>query len=332
MKTTTNLALKKPEYTDPVDIEDVNYNMDLIDQTFTSRKADYVRHPAFAPTTGVTNAYVITTNPAPTSYVDGMSVYLDIHLVNTGASTLNWNDLGAKPIVNSKGTPLIAGKLPANCIVGVRYNASASNFQLLGEGGEYGTAGAAQTLTGYTIGTENGIIPGLMPERGTQTETLEIIGAAKPTKIIDSGHINTSTITAQLAAALAPYILNTQTIGGIAGTLVPGKKWASGTGVVDTSNMLTVMGLAFQPAYVFGFGIGTDSSAFIDCLMILSTTQEVGYDGQMHYGLSMVGYSSTFATGSNNRDVTPITSDGFSFKMGPYSISGKSIKWFAVGP
>lgn len=31
MENTTNFNLKKPEYTDPVDIKDINDNMDIID-------------------------------------------------------------------------------------------------------------------------------------------------------------------------------------------------------------------------------------------------------------------------------------------------------------
>lgn len=124
-----------------------------------AHKADYVRQPAFTATTGSANTYAISTDPAPTSYVDGMSAYLDINVTNTGTSTLNWNGLGAKSIVNGKGVALTAGKLPANCLVGVRYNASTSSFQLLGEGGE-GTALAGDIISGKTATVDSGFITG----------------------------------------------------------------------------------------------------------------------------------------------------------------------------
>ncbi len=41
----------------------------------------------------------------------------------------------------------------------------------MGEGGEYGTAGAAQILAPYTIGTEGGLVTGTIPSRGTATIT-----------------------------------------------------------------------------------------------------------------------------------------------------------------
>lgn len=122
--------------------------------------ADYVRQPAFGPTTGEANTYLFTTDPAPAAYVDGMSAYLDINVANTGASTLNWNGLGAKPIVTGKGAALTAGKLPANSIVGVRYNASVGNFQLLGEGGEYGNVTPNDVVVGKIFGTDEGLKEG----------------------------------------------------------------------------------------------------------------------------------------------------------------------------
>ena len=131
--------------------------------SFAIHQADYVRQPAFGPTTGSANTYLFTSTPALPALVDGVSAYLDVHAANTGASTLNWNSTGVKAIVDGKGVALIAGKMPLNGIVGVRYNASTTNFQLLGEGGDYGTAGASQTLTGFTLGTPAGIISGTIP-------------------------------------------------------------------------------------------------------------------------------------------------------------------------
>ena len=102
-----------------------------------------------------------------------MSAYLDINITNTGASTLNWNGLGVKPIVNGKGTALTVGKLPANSIIGVRYNASAGNFQLLGEGGEYGTATPSDVRNTKTLGTENGVIQGALDLSNAKPENIK---------------------------------------------------------------------------------------------------------------------------------------------------------------
>jgi hypothetical protein len=131
-----------------------------IKDTVTTHLADYVRQPAYGQTTGSANTYVFASTPALPALVDGVSAYLDINVANTGASTLNWDGKGAKAIVDGKGNALIAGKMPLNSIIGVRYNASTGNFQLLGEGGEYGTATAADVTLGKTIGTDAGIVTG----------------------------------------------------------------------------------------------------------------------------------------------------------------------------
>lgn len=130
--------------------------------------ADYVRQPGYGVTAGSANAYMLTLNPAPTAYVDGMGIVIKIHAANTGASTINVNGLGAKAIVDSKGNPMIAGKLRLNGTYSLKYNSTSGNFQLQGEGGEYGTAIAADVLTGKTIGTDEGIINGTMPIRGSE--------------------------------------------------------------------------------------------------------------------------------------------------------------------
>jgi hypothetical protein len=49
------------------------------------------------------------------------------------------------------------------------YKLDANKFD--GGGGEYGTAGGAQTLQGYTVGTENGVVPGEIAVKGVATYT-----------------------------------------------------------------------------------------------------------------------------------------------------------------
>jgi hypothetical protein len=129
-----------------------------------THKGDYVSHVPYAVATGSANAYAVTLNPAPTAYVEGMALAVKINVQNTGASTLNVNGLGAKPIKKANGNDVAAGNLKAGGIYTLRFDGV--NFILQGEGGEYGTAGPAQVLTGYTIGTENGIVSGTMPNRG----------------------------------------------------------------------------------------------------------------------------------------------------------------------
>jgi hypothetical protein len=133
---------------------------------------EHIRHTNYAAATGSANNYAVTLSPAPSAYVEGMCVVVKININNTGASTINVNGLGAKSIKKSNGNDVSSGNLKAGSIYTVRYNGT--NFILQGEGGEYGTAGATQVLTGYSIGTEMGLVNGTMPNRAGDTAALAI--------------------------------------------------------------------------------------------------------------------------------------------------------------
>lgn len=131
---------------------------------FDEHQADYVSHPGTGTTTNSGNAFAVTLNPVPISYVDKMGLILTINADSTGSSTINVNGLGAKPIKKTNGNDVSI--LKAGGIYSLRYNASTGNFILQGEGGEYGTASASDVLAGKTIGTENGLIEGKMIDNG----------------------------------------------------------------------------------------------------------------------------------------------------------------------
>ncbi|MEK4273138.1 hypothetical protein [Paenibacillus sp. FSL R7-0026] len=118
----------------------------------------------YGATTNSANAYSVTLIPAPTALVAGLRATVRINAANTGVATLNVNGLGAKSILKSNGTVLTSGYLKVNSVYSLVYNGT--NFILQGEGGEYGTAVAAEVLAPKTIGTEIGIVTGTMPDRG----------------------------------------------------------------------------------------------------------------------------------------------------------------------
>ena len=111
--------------------------LDGLDSSAFSLKSDYVRQPGYAAATGSANAYSVTLNPGPAALVEGMAVAVKIPVDNTGASTLNVNGLGAKPIKKPNGNDVAAGNLKAGSIYTLRYNASTGNFILQGEGGDF---------------------------------------------------------------------------------------------------------------------------------------------------------------------------------------------------
>lgn len=108
--------------------------------------------------------------------VEGVSIAFKNNAENTSAVTFNINDKassGYKTVLKSNGQPLTAGTLKKDSIYTIRYNGV--NFILQGEGGEYGTALTGDVIKGKTIGTEEGI----------KTGTLELIGNATPSDVLE---------------------------------------------------------------------------------------------------------------------------------------------------
>jgi len=99
---------------------------------------------------------------------DGVTLRLKLHTAISAGATLNVNSAGNVAIKDVKGNAVKAGPVAGSYLTLI-YNGT--NFILQGEGGEYGTAGAAQVLAGYTIGTENGLVSGSIPSKGSQTYT-----------------------------------------------------------------------------------------------------------------------------------------------------------------
>lgn len=143
---------------------------DELYNTLSSHMRDRINHTIYAVATGAVNTYIVSTSPAPTSYTDGMSISVKIPIANTGASTINWNGLGARPIVRFNGAAVSSGNLPANTIVSMRYSTTNSSFFLLG-GSATGNATVSQVLSGRTFTNDEGEQIGTMANRGAITYT-----------------------------------------------------------------------------------------------------------------------------------------------------------------
>lgn len=122
----------------------------------TTHKKD-LAHVHWIGTATGTNT-LTATYEAITTLKNGLGVAFLNTTSSTLATTLNINGLGAIPILKANGNPVT--NLKANGIYTLRY--ANGNFILQGEGGEYGTATASDVLAGKTIGTENGIIEGIV--------------------------------------------------------------------------------------------------------------------------------------------------------------------------
>lgn len=139
-----------------------------------------------------------------------------------------------------------------------------SNFTLLGEGGEYGTATAGDVRSTKTFGTDTGLVPGTLVTQSATAQTITpgITDIVKPAGIYDGA------ITVKGDADLiAANIKSGVDIFGVLGTMTAGKRFASGTataaatgisfnftgGGTSSSPYVTVGGLTFKPKVVILF-------------------------------------------------------------------------------
>lgn len=148
------------------------FMQDIQNQGFatTSYVDNRVLTGGFGTTTNSGNAYSVTVNPTPVALVAGLRITVKINAANTGAATINVNGLGAKSILKANGNAVTSGSLKANSVYTLVYNGSA--FILQGEGGEYGTATAADVRSTKTIGTEAGLVSGSLVTRASSALTI----------------------------------------------------------------------------------------------------------------------------------------------------------------
>jgi len=112
--------------------------------TALNTNATYANY--YADSSGVANTITVTINsPQVFSYTTGVSLDVRIANANTGATTLNVNALGAKPVTNSDGTALIANQLLVGQIATLQYDGT--NFQLKSV-----ASGGALTFKQLTVG------------------------------------------------------------------------------------------------------------------------------------------------------------------------------------
>lgn len=161
-------------------------------------------------TAGTGAAYTVTLSPAPSSLAAGLRITVKFHAANTTTTpTINVNGLGVKTIVRPSGAVPV-GFIKA-AVYTLVYDGTA--FTLQGEGGEYGTATAANVLAGKTIGTESGLVTGTMPDKGAITIT-----PGQTAQAIPAGYHNGSG-TVPAVSFDAAKVLSDTTIAGKKGTM-----------------------------------------------------------------------------------------------------------------
>lgn len=187
--------------------------------TFDKHLADNTTHIPYKVATGSANIYAVTLSPAPTAYIDGMGVCVKINVASTGASTLNVNGLGAKPIKDSLGNPITSGGLKANTPYTLRYESTSGSFILQGKGGG-GNASTGDLLSGKTATVDTGQITGAMPNNGAVTIT-----PSANNQTIVAGYHNGSGYVKGDANLVAENISNGKIIFGITGIAASRRSW-----------------------------------------------------------------------------------------------------------
>lgn len=99
-----------------------------------AEKRFWNRINAIKTTAGTTSAYTLTYDQAAAQYYDGEIHSFVVNATNAAAATLNINGLGARQLRLFAGN-LLAGAMIADQVVSVRYNSSASAFDIIPQTG-----------------------------------------------------------------------------------------------------------------------------------------------------------------------------------------------------
>ena len=182
------------------------------DAAIMSHLADNGVHvPHLGTTTNSGNSYSITSTKVIN---DGAKFSVKFNTAATGTATLK---------ISSDGTARTLKKPDGNNFkpkAGVySFIRDGENFQLLGEGGEYGTAEAQHVLEGYTVGTEDGLIEGTVPIIGPDiAETVNLTSEGEEYTILQGFHSGLRKIKAAIANLIASVIKKGAVVGGVTGT------------------------------------------------------------------------------------------------------------------
>jgi hypothetical protein len=296
MVNTPNLNLPKISGNSSADVvRDLNALADAVDVAaakktdLSTHMGDYVTHIPYVATTGPANVYAVTLVPA-SSYVDGMALAVKINVTNIGASTINVNSLGAKPIKKPNGNDVSVGQLKVGSIYTLRYNGT--NFILQGEGAS-GNATASDLIFGKTASTDVGEISGTIADYSGQRvgggDWINYEGDTEVDVYIpDAGYYSPDSAIILVESNLLPANIKKDVdILGVVGTF-DAKQYKSGT-IVHAANQtyLQVTGLGFLPKYIM---LWADNNKLLVYNAELSTTTYYSRYTNTEYALDVNNY------------------------------------------
>lgn len=229
----------------------------------------------------------------------------------------------------------------ANAITGKGVPASASDTgdQLAAKIGQIpsgtdtsdATAVAADILASKTAYVKGSKVTGTMANRGAGGTVTP--GTTDQTKA--AGYYSSAITIKGDPNLIAANILNGKSIFGVAGSLVPGKPFASGT-ATSVSNYITVTGLTFRPKYIFGWStkLGFTNTPQSPCFFIATDGRLINYSnssGSQSWSTSVVRVAviSYTSTRISTTYWPTITDDGFTLFTD--ESDALPYEWFAIG-
>lgn len=267
--------------------QEINQNKETVDTHLLDNSKQV---PHLGTTTNVGDAYSITTTETINA---NQKFTIKFNAASATTPTLKINTGTAHPIKKANGN---AAKLYASVYT---LFWDGTNFILLGEGGEYGNATAAQVLAPNTIGTENGIVTGTMPNQGSKSVTLTSQGQQYA---IPAGfHDGTGKVTTSFANLVAGNIKNGVNIGGVVGSLEPrGYYEVDGPATLKRGERFTV-NLPFIPSIVTvscrSHADANFGSAYLGCIAKFPPNLKPGY---LIWVNNLPGYAFALPGGTDN--------------------------------
>lgn len=219
--------------------------------------------------TGSANAIVVALPTAPDSYQAGLELIVKVAAAVTGSPTVNVNGLGARPLVRSDGSAVVAGDIPVGSVIIIGYDGD--NFRVLAGGNIAGSAIAlaqsyaasalnapgtsATSVTPLTIGTgSKSLTLAQVGKQYSVGQTITVASTASPlnqmvgicTAFVPNNGAGGGDMTVQVSNTngSGSFSAWTVSLGSIAGTVtlgsVVGGGLATGGGNVSSNQTITV--------------------------------------------------------------------------------------------
>lgn len=270
-------------------------------------------------TGGSADAYTVASNQALTTLTDGFRVAFILGATNTGASTINVDSLGTKPLRTVSGTALKPGELVAGSVYEASYDSGNDEWLIAGgRAAPYNPAGMISAYAGSSAPTGWLLCYGQAISRTTYADLYSAIGTTYGTGD-GSTTFNVPDLRGRVPAgkdnmggSAANRLDSATTLGGAQGAksvalstaeTAPHQHYFSASSVTDSQG-------AHSHSLNANFGSGGSANAILTSNSVINHSIEGGStstDGTHAHNVSIAGYTDTGAgvAGSAHNNVQP---------------------------